>query len=81
MPAKQRKDKDKDFEKALEDLEELVETLEKGELSLDETLKQFERGIKLTRTCQSALKNAEQKVELLIKQAGKTDLEPFDPDS
>ena len=79
MPAKQRKEKD--FEKALEELEELVETLEKGELSLDETLKQFERGIKLTRTCQLALKNAEQKVELLIKQAGKTDLEPFDPDS
>ena len=79
MPAKQRKDKD--FEKALEELEELVQTLEKGELSLDEMLKQFERGIKLTRTCQSALKNAEQKVELLIKQAGKTELEPFDPDS
>ncbi len=79
MPAKKRKAKD--FETALEELEELVETLEKGELSLDETLQQFERGIKLTRTCQSALKNAEQKVELLIKQAGKTDLEPFDPDS
>ena len=79
MPAKKRKAKD--FETAREELEELVETLEKGELSLDETLQQFERGIKLTRTCQSALKNAEQKVELLIKQAGKTDLEPFDPDS
>lgn len=79
MPAK--KSKTPDFEKALEELEALVETLEKGELSLDETLKQFERGIKLTRTCQTALQEAEQKVEMLMREAGDAKLEPFEPDS
>lgn len=56
-----------DFEQALETLEELVTAMEEGELSLEESLKAFEQGIKLTRECQSALEKAEQKVQLLIK--------------
>lgn len=56
-----------DLEQALEDLEALVERLESGELKLDEALQEFERGVKLTRRCQAALKDAEQKVEILLK--------------
>ena len=55
-----------DFEKALAELESLVENLERGELPLEETLKQFERGIELTRSCQKALQSAEQRVEILL---------------
>ena len=58
--------KEFNFEKALENLEELVSSMENGELSLEDSLKAFERGIKLTRECQTALKDAEQKVQFLI---------------
>lgn len=67
-----------DFEAAMRDLEEIVERLEHGDLPLEESLKAFERGILLTRTCQSALKEAEQKVEILLKRAGGARLEDFD---
>lgn len=67
------------FEKSLQQLEELVERLETGELSLEDSLKTFEQGIKLTRSCQAALQDAEQKVELLLQQEdGKVSSEPFD---
>ena len=56
-----------DFEKALAELEQLVETMEKGELTLEESLKQFERGVTLTRSCQRALAEAEQKVRILTR--------------
>jgi exodeoxyribonuclease VII small subunit len=59
-----------DFEQALAQLEAIVEQLEQGDLSLDESLQQFERGVQLTRTCQSALKQAEQKVEILLRRTG-----------
>ena len=59
-----------DLEKALSDLEELVEELESGDLPLEKAMKKFEDGIKLTRSCQTALKEAEQKVEILLKNAG-----------
>ena len=62
-----------DFEKALEQLEELVTAMEAGELSLEESLQAFEKGIKLTRECQTALKNAEQKVQVLINENGGTE--------
>lgn len=62
-----------DFEKALENLEELVSAMEEGELSLEESLQAFEQGIKLTRECQSALKNAEQKVQILLNENGDTE--------
>ena len=68
-----------DFEAALAELESLVERMEQGNLSLEETLAQFERGIRLTRSCQSALKAAEQKVEILVRQAGGDAVEPFEP--
>ena len=59
-----------DLEKALNDLETLVEELESGDLPLEKAMQKFEDGIKLTRNCQSALKEAEQKVEILLKSAG-----------
>ena len=58
------------LEKSLADLEALVEELESGDLPLDKAMKKFEEGIKLTRGCQAALKEAEQKVEILLKSAG-----------
>ena len=66
-----------DLEKSLADLEELVEELESGDLPLEKALKKFEEGIKLTRGCQAALKEAEQKVEVLMSSAGGEDLEDF----
>ena len=68
------------FEEALTELESLVETLEHGELSLEESLKTFERGVKLTRTCQDALKQAEQKIQILSGKDSDEALEPFDHD-
>jgi len=69
-----------DLEKALADLEELVDELESGDLPLEKAMKKFEEGIKLTRGCQAALKDAEQKVEILLKSAGGEDLADFDVD-
>ncbi len=66
MPAK-KKAQSVDFEKALSELESLVERLEQGELSLEESVKTFERGIELTRACQNALRQAEQKVQILAQ--------------
>ena len=69
------------LEKALSDLEELVEELESGDLPLEKAMKKFEDGIKLTRSCQTALKEAEQKVEILLKNAGGDEaLQEFDVD-
>jgi exodeoxyribonuclease VII small subunit len=68
-----------DFERSLAELESLVERLERGDLPLDEALKTFERGVKLTRHCQSALKAAQQKVEILMKRSGSATVEPFTP--
>jgi exodeoxyribonuclease VII small subunit len=59
-----------DFELALDQLEELVEEMERGDLTLEESLKAFEEGIKLTRECQGALALAEQKVQMLIEENG-----------
>lgn len=71
-----------DLEKALTDLETLVEELEAGDLPLEKAMKKFEDGIKLTRSCQTALKDAEQKVEILLKSAGGDEaLEEFDVDA
>jgi exodeoxyribonuclease VII small subunit len=67
------------LEKSLEELEALVTRLEGGDLSLESALKEFERGVKLTRQCQTALKDAEQKVEILLSNAEDTEPEPFEP--
>ena len=61
----------------MHDLEQLVERLEHGDLPLEESLAAFERGVMLTRTCQSALKDAEQKVAILMKKAGEHSVEDF----
>lgn len=55
------------FETALEELNTIVEKMEQGGLSLEESLKNFERGVELTRQCQQALQSAEQKVQILLK--------------
>jgi exodeoxyribonuclease VII small subunit len=69
------------LEKSLEQLETLVDELESGDLPLETAMKKFEEGIKLTRQCQSALKDAEQRVEVLLKSAGGEEvLEEFDVD-
>lgn len=76
-----RSQKIPDFETALAELEALVEKMEQGEFSLDESLKQFERGVQLTRSCQQSLKEAEQKVQVLLEKDGQASLEPFDSDA
>ena len=75
-----RDNKAPDFEEALAELESLVERLERGDLPLDEALKTFERGVELTRHCQSSLKAAQQKVEILLKRGSSPSVEPFRPE-
>lgn len=65
------------FEDSLAELEQLVEKMEQGDITLEESLKSFERGVALTRTCQKALQEAEQKVQLLLEKNGQQTLEPF----
>lgn len=66
-----------EFETALAELEALVNRMESGELSLEESLSAFERGIGLTRQCQSALTEAEQRVQMLIERNGASEAVPF----
>jgi len=67
------------FEKALEDLEKIVEKLEKGGLSLSESLALFEKGVKLARFLREELEKAEKKVEILLKdEEGEVKEKPFD---
>jgi exodeoxyribonuclease VII small subunit len=73
-----RNSKAPDFEQALAELETLVERLERGDLPLDEALKLFERGVALTRHCQSSLQSAQQRVEILLKRGGEAQPEPFE---
>ena len=69
------------LEKSLANLEAIVDELEAGELPLDKAMKKFEDGIKLTRSCQAALKEAEQRVQVLLKSAGgEESLEDFEVD-
>eukprot|EP00389_Voromonas_pontica_P003968 GDKH01005879.1.p1 GENE.GDKH01005879.1~~GDKH01005879.1.p1 ORF type:complete len:79 (-),score=15.20 GDKH01005879.1:85-321(-) len=69
------------FEAALAELETLVSKMEDGDLSLEESLKAFESGIKLTRQCQQALQQAELKVQKLSQsEDGEPVLQPLDPD-
>lgn len=70
-----------DFEAALAELEKLVEKMETGEQSLEEALASFQRGVELTRVCQQGLKEAEQRVEQLIKSNGEFAIEPFPDDT
>jgi exodeoxyribonuclease VII small subunit len=74
-----RTSKTLDFEQALSELEGLVQRLERGDLPLDEALKHFERGVALTRHCQTCLKSAQQKVEILLKHGNDAVPTPFEP--
>ena len=67
------------LEKSLEELEALVVRLESGDLPLEQALKEFERGVKLTRQCQAALTEAEQKVEILLRKSEQAEPSPFAP--
>ncbi len=71
-------DKLKDFEKSLQQLEKIVGKMESGELGLEESLKQFESGIKLAKSCQDTLANAELRVEQLIEKNGLQQTAPFE---
>jgi len=76
-----KKAKSVDFEAAMAELEAIVERLEQGDLPLEESLRQFERGVELTRSCQAALKQAEQKVQVLTSGPGNAPvLEDFEPE-
>lgn len=65
------------FEASLNDLETMIEKMETSQLTLEESLKNFEEGIALARQCQQALKEAEQKVQILVEQNGELQTEPF----
>ena len=67
------------FEDCLERLEKIVKELEKGEVPLEKSLTLFEEGMQLSATCRKQLEEAEGKVEILLKQNGKLQTEPFEP--
>jgi len=70
---------EKKFEPALARLEEIVQELEQGDLPLEQSLKLFEEGIKLSRICNTRLEEAERKVEILLKdRGGKLQAQPFE---
>jgi exodeoxyribonuclease VII small subunit len=78
---KRRKMAKKKFEEALQELETIVQRLEDGNLSLDESLALFEEGIKLSRLCSQRLDEAEKKVEILLKnENGSLSRQPFEPE-
>jgi len=83
MPPAQPDDPDQiaDFEKSLDELEQLVARMEEGEQSLDESLQSFERGIALYRNCQTALEQAELRVKLLSDSQNPDAAEDFDVDT
>lgn len=71
------KEKEIDFEDAIKRLEEIANELEKGELSLDESMKKFEEGIHLSKKCNEILRKAEKKISILIEQEGELTEEKF----
>lgn len=68
------------FESSLEELENIVERIERGDQSLEESIDDFERGMKLSQQCRVSLTEAEQRVEQLIQKHGEYSPEPFDPE-
>jgi exodeoxyribonuclease VII small subunit len=77
VPRVKSKTKTPDFEQSLAELEELVAKLEQGDVPLEDALKTFERGVALTRQCQTALRTAQQKVEVLLARDGSETIESF----
>jgi len=76
--ATKKTNKTSSFESALQELEKLVEEMEQGEISLEQSLQKSERGIALSRACQKALQDAEQKVQVLIEKKQTDTLADFD---
>jgi exodeoxyribonuclease VII small subunit len=70
-----------EFEKSLDELEQLVARMEHGDQSLDDSLKSYERGIALYRNCQSALEQAELRVKLLSDPLSPDDAQDFEPET
>jgi exodeoxyribonuclease VII small subunit len=77
VPRVKSKTKTPDFEQSLAELEALVAKLEQGDVPLEDALKTFERGVALTRQCQTALRTAQQKVEVLLSRDGNETIESF----
>lgn len=71
-------DKDMKFEQALSDLEELVKSLENGQLPLEDAIQAFEKGVALKTVCEEKLKQAQIKIEKVMNKNGKVDITPFD---
>jgi exodeoxyribonuclease VII small subunit len=67
------------FEECLQRLEKIVDELEKGNVPLEQAIKLFEEGVQLSNSCRQELEAAEGKVEILLKQNGKLQAEPFQP--
>lgn len=65
------------FEASLKELETLVDQMEKGDMTLEDSLKSFEQGIQLTRNCQTLLQQAEQTVQILLEENGEATLKPL----
>jgi len=80
MPRKTKADKNVDFEKAMQELEILIDKMESGELNLEDSLSYFEQGVKLTRQCQLSLREAEQKVAILLDKDKNSQLSDFGDD-
>ena len=78
--ARSAKPKISDFEKSLKELEIIVERMEKGEQTLEASLKDFERGNTLAAACRASLEEAEQRIEKLVDKTGGFEREPFEPE-
>jgi len=76
-PVAKKSNTQPDFEAALAELEKIVEKMESGGQTLEESLKSFQRGIELTRACQQGLKDAEQRVEKLVSKNDELTTEPL----
>ena len=70
--------KEKSFEENIENLENIVTELEKGDLNLDESMKKFEEGMKISRDCTKILEEAEKKITILLEKDGETAEEDFE---
>ena len=68
------------FEKSLEDLEKTIEHLETGDLTLEESIKQFEKGVSLIKSCQNALNQADNKIRILVKKNDDLKIEDWEDD-
>ena len=69
---------EKNFEKSMQDLENIVTDLEKGELNLDESVKKFEEGMKIAKQCNNILENAEKKITILLENNGNLEEKSFE---